>query len=310
METDWGLIAIRFALYADLMLLVGLAAFPLYSFTQEEREKGLVLRTGPLLMWLSVAGLPLSVFGLAISTATMMSSPFRSVDPAMLTTIIAETDLGTAWYFRLAALTAVIAGLTCFRRNQTLMLSWTVAYGAVALATLLWSGHAGATEGAIGALHRISDIAHMIAAALWIGGIAAFSMMVWPRGSALDAKEIVRVTRVLANFARIGTAAVATIIMTGLFNGLLIIGMNVSALFHSTYGWLLMAKIALFIVMLVLAAMNRWKLTPALGRSIKPTGSAPAIIDLRKSLAIEVLAAAGILALVAWLGTLAPDGAL
>lgn len=29
--TDWELIAIRIALHADLMLLVGLAAFPLYS---------------------------------------------------------------------------------------------------------------------------------------------------------------------------------------------------------------------------------------------------------------------------------------
>ncbi len=40
------------------MLLVGLAAFPLYSFTQEEREKGPVLRLGPLLMWLTLAGPP------------------------------------------------------------------------------------------------------------------------------------------------------------------------------------------------------------------------------------------------------------
>ncbi len=68
---------------------------------------------------------------------------------------------------------------------------------------LLWSGHAGATEGAIGALHRFSDIAHMIAASLWIGGIAAFSMILWPRRAALGSKEIALINRMFANFARV-----------------------------------------------------------------------------------------------------------
>ena len=55
---DWGLIAIRFALYADLMLLVGLAAFPLYSLTLEEREtQGPIHQFARWLRWVAPGGL-------------------------------------------------------------------------------------------------------------------------------------------------------------------------------------------------------------------------------------------------------------
>lgn len=53
--------------------------------------------------------------------------------------------------------------------------------GLVAVATLVWSGHAGVTEGAAGTVHRISDILHMIAAAVWIGAIGAFLWLTAPK---------------------------------------------------------------------------------------------------------------------------------
>jgi copper resistance protein D len=68
----------------------------------------------------------------------------------------------------------------------------------------------------------------------------------------------------------------------------------------SRYGWLLGAKLVLFCGMLALAGINRWRLTPALERGEH------AIAALRLSLCVETSAAIGILALVAWLGTLDP----
>ena len=300
--TDWGLVVVRFALYADLMLLVGLSAFPLYSFTRGERERGTLLPLAAKLTWLSLGGLILSAFGFAVSSAAMMGVPLTAIDVPMLLLMANETEQGAAWLARTASLAAAFVFLIVLRRQPPFQYVVALAFGAVALATLVWAGHAAATEGALGTAHRISDIAHMIAAALWIGGIAAFGLLL-SRSDASDAHVRI-VTRSLSSFSRVGTVAVAIIGITGLFNAYAILGTDVMRLVQSLYGILLSAKLILFAAMLGLAANNRWTLTPAVARA--GDGNSAAWNRLRFSIALEFAAGAVILALVAWLGTLAP----
>ena len=302
--TDWGLVAIRFALYADLMLLVGLAAFPLYSFRRSEREDGAILPLRGKLLWLAVAALPLSAAGFAVSSAAMMGVPVSALDFPMLVSMAGDTEQGATFLVRMAALVATIAALLLLQRSQTPRYAAAMVGGSIALATLLWSGHAAATEGALGGAHRISDIAHMIAAALWIGGIAAFCLLL--ACSARREEHVTLATRSLADFSRVGTVAVAIIMLTGLFNGYAILGADITMLFQSTYGLLLAAKLLLFAAMLSLAANNRWRLTRALERTAASGDSEGAWTRLRISVALEAASGAGVLALVAWLGTLAP----
>jgi copper resistance protein D len=66
------------------------------------------------------------------------------------------------------------------------------------------------------------------------------------------------------------------------------------------------AKLVLFAAMLSLAANNRWRLTPALKRTSVSGDSEGSWTRLRISVALEGAAGATVLALVAWLGTLAP----
>jgi copper resistance protein D len=302
--TDWGLVAIRFALYADLMLLVGLSAFPLYSFTRSEREDGAILPLGGKLLGLALAALPLSAAGFAISSAAMMGVAIAALDVSTLASMAGDTDQGAAFLVRMAALVTTLAALVLLPPSQTPRYAASMVGGSIALATLVWSGHAAATEGALGVAHRISDIAHMIAAALWIGAIVAFCLLF-----AHPAKGEAHVTvasRSLANFARVGTVAVAIIMLTGLFNGYAILGADITTLFQSTYGLLLAAKLVLFAAMLSLAANNRWRLMPALEHAAASDYSESAWTRLRISVALEAAASATVLALVAWLGTLAP----
>ena len=305
--TDWGLIAMRFALYADLMLLVGLAAFPLYSFTRAERDDGAVLPLAVTLTWLAFAGLIISAFGFALSSAAMMGISLAEIDAPMLLSMADETEQGAAWLVRTASLTTAVAFLIAVRRRRSLQYALALASGAVALATLLWSGHAAATEGAIGTVHRISDIAHMTAGAVWIGGIAAFALLLHPRVHAQGAARLALARRALADFARVGTVAVAVIVVTGMVNGYAIFGADMAAMFVSTYGLLLAFKVALVAAMLIIAANNRWRLTPALEQSTDDLDSGTAWMRLRVSVALEATAAVMVLALVAWLGTLMPS---
>src|SRR3546814_8332715 len=69
----------------------------------------------------------------------------------------------------------------------------------------------------------------------------------------------------LDQFSRACTICVLVIAATGLINSQMIVGAeNLGRSLSSPYGQLLLAKLALFALMLALAAANRWRLTPAL----------------------------------------------
>jgi putative copper resistance protein D len=105
-------------------------------------------------------------------------------------------------------------------------------------------------------------------------------------------------------FSSMGIAIVAVIFATGIVNTWILVG-SWHALIATGYGRLLMLKIALFIVMLLFAAANRFWLTPRLALP----SSAPQF-DARRQLArnsmIEFVLALAIFAIVGLLGTLHP----
>ena len=299
-------IVIRFALYADLMVLAGMVAFSLYALSSEERTSG-ILSLRKTTVGLSLIGLLLSGLGMLALAAAMAGSSVWAVDGEILREIIGESAIGTAWIVRMVAMFIAVLAASALDRRPSAARLVLLASTALAIATLVWTGHAGASEGWTGTVHQLSDIIHMLAAAVWFGGIAAFSWMLL-RPIARPANEHVSVAhRALEQFTRVGTITVGLIVATGLINSLILMGWpSLSRLLASLYGQLLLAKLGLFGAMLALAAANRWRLTPALGVALGSADVAPAIRDLRRSLILECAAALAILALVAWLGTLDP----
>jgi copper resistance protein D len=71
------------------------------------------------------------------------------------------------------------------------------------------------------------------------------------------------------------------------------------------YGLILIAKASVFALLLVLAALNRWRFTPALLPGLTPTLTpAAACGALRRSIVTEYLLIAGVLAMTAALTSL------
>ena len=312
---DPVLIGIRFALYADLMLIAGLAAFPLYALTRSERlERQPLAAIWRAERWLCAAGLLLSALGMGVLAASMQGVGLFSLEFQPFWDLVRETDVGWGWIYRSAALLLALAVAICMTRRPTTAAAMLAAAGSVAVATLVWSGHAGATEGAMGTVHRISDILHMIAAAVWIGAIGAFLLLISPQHIRETPEGLRIAARSLDQFSLVGTICVLIIAATGLINSQLIVGVdNLGRSLGSPYGQLLLAKLALFALMLALAAAHRWRLTPALAAAVAGADTEsvdadpdPAIAAMRKSLIIEAAAALAILALVAWFGTLEP----
>ncbi|MEH3048667.1 copper homeostasis membrane protein CopD [Sphingomonas adhaesiva] len=286
---DAILIAARFALYVDLAALAGL---PLFWWSMGE----LALSPGrrASLAALALGGLILSATWLAASAAAMAGTPLLPPDTAVIGMLLHDTPIGAVLAARVVAIATMLALLALAPRTPPLAI-----VAALAAATLAGVGHAGAGEGSAGWIHCIADGLHAVAAAGWFGALLALTGGVARRVSAE------RSAMALHRFSLFGTVFVAVLVVTGAINTVMIAGWSgLPALASTLYGRLLIAKIALFGGMLLLAAANRWQLTPRLMRD-----GAAALPALRRSLALETALALAIIALVAALGTMDPTAA-
>lgn len=304
---DWAGVAVRFALYVDLMLACGLAAFTLTAPTGTARK--MPLRT--LVVACGGLGLFLSAGGLLVMTAAMAGTTLTKIDREALTMVVDETPYGGAWTIRMVALILAVGSASTIRGELSRApVAASAAAFALAVATLAWGGHGAMSEGALGLLHLGADILHLLAAALWMGSLLGLVLLVARPAARIDAGHLDLSWRALHGFSRAGTAAVAIIVVTGVVNGWLIIGPDgMPSLPFTLYGQLLLAKLGAFAAMVGLASLNRFRLTPALG-SVASSGAARREIGaLRLSLAFEAALGIAVLALVAWLGTLEPVAA-
>jgi putative copper resistance protein D len=189
--------------------------------------------------------------------------------------------------------------------------SWslTAALGAVAVASFAWMGHGAATEGPIALLHLAADIVHSWAAALWLGALAVLVLLLLARPRTSESVAVLH--RALQGFSGMGALLVATLVLTGLANSVVLVGLDrIEGLWTTPYGRLLSLKILLFMAMVGLASANRYRLTPALGRALEtPAIESAALAALSRSVVVEAGLGLLVLALVAWFGTLPPPSA-
>ena len=277
-------VLLRFALYLDLMLLFGLGLFGLYA---DSRLLNLKLQ----LRALAALGLLLSVASLLCMTQSMSGAEDWPTLWTHLQVMLWHTELGWTWWLRIAALVLVAL-------NTRLA----TGFGGVGLVTLAWTGHGVMHEGSLGLWHLLSDSAHLLAAAGWVGALAAFGLML--RSTSEQAVPVL--AHALAGFERVGAVFVAVLIGTGVANYLFVVGPNLNGITGGVYAILLCLKLGLFGLMLGLAALNRSHLTPLLQRSLAAGDHRAAREALRRSITLEFAAVVLILGLVAWLGTLAP----
>jgi copper transport protein len=216
----------------------------------------------------SLGALGLDLLGLqpaALVTAAPWKIAFAtSAGPALLVAVaamlLALIALGRAWYARALAV---------------------IAFAGVGL-SLAMTGHAATASPEV--LTRPAVFVHGLAVAFWIGALAPLA--------ALLSKPTPAVLPLLNRFSRIAIPVVAALALTGL--ALAVIQLEKpSALVETRYGLVLTVKLALVMLLLGLAALNRYRLTPALA---KDQAAAPA---LKRSILFECGVALGIFAVVA-----------
>lgn len=302
--SDWWLIGVRFALYLTLAALFGLSAFSLYGLRGHESGNALALR--PWLVTSATLGLLCSAAWVVLMASSMAGTPVWPIDREAIGGLLTGSAIGAAWKLRIAML--VLAGLAAvFAAGRGIWLGAVALCSAIALATLAWTGHGAMDEEAMGWVHLVADILHLLASGVWVGALLGLVLLVSRPAARVDATHLGLTHRALHGFGMVGTVVVGAIVVTGLVNGWMLVGLaNITTLPTTLYGQLLLAKLALFASMLGLAAVNRFRLTPGFERSVAAGDHSSALSALRASLGIETACVVAILALVAWLGTLAP----
>ncbi len=128
----------------------------------------------------------------------------------------------------------------------------------LALAFVLAAGslHGAAVPGwRGGALWAVASL-HMLATALWLGGI-------WPLGLLLGRLSPAAAAPPVARFSALAMSAVAVLALTALAQASVLVG-SMAGLTAGSYGRLVVVKSLLFLLLLGLAARNRLLLLPAL----------------------------------------------
>jgi copper transport protein len=192
----------------------------------------------------------------AASAAIGVGDAFREdIVRAVAGTRFGEVALIRTMIAAALAVAAVGAAARGARALETVVL----VLAAAALATPVAVSHASVR----GRLATLADTSHIAAAAAWIGGLAFLTAALLLAG----AERWRLAAHAMPRFSRIAVVAVAVVIAAGIVNAYLEVR-SWSALWETTYGRLLLAKISLLLPLLGLGALNNRYAVPRLRAAV------------------------------------------
>ena len=261
------LILARGVYFAAAMLLFGGAVFRTLLQTRLKLAVPARLHGGVL-----VVALASGCAWLALAAGEMAGG----LNASVLAQTITGTLFGQVFILRLAALLGLLLVPD----------GWlAAALAGVALALPAVTGHAAQSSPAgFIAIGATLDAVHLLAAGAWIGGLAVL-LAIRQRPAFADA---------LALFSDMAMIAVLVLVMTGLINALSIL-LGDKGADAPLYLGVLGAKLGLVLAMLVLAAVNRFRLLPG--------GATGAVA---RNATIELALGGIVVVLAGWLGQLPP----
>jgi copper transport protein len=143
-----------------------------------------------------------------------------------------------------------------------LALRWPALVLSIALASgLSLSGHQ-ATEPNSSKLSELADYLHLVAASVWVGGLTALALLVWPAAPALRRAAF-------AGFARLAVVLVALMVLGGAYLALVRLP-SVSDLWTTHYGRVLLVKAAVVALALAWGAVHHFVVRPRLEAGGEP----------------------------------------
>jgi copper resistance protein D len=299
---------------AASILLAGLFAFRLVVLAPVASRYDRVDRCQPrfkgmwgclaLVAWLTAVISAILWLGF-VAASISGAATLLAVDGDTFRTVLLQTQFGHLWACRLVG--CLLIGILLFRGSPELIIA---VLSFAILASLAAAGHSGAMATNAGLLPIAGDIGHLIASALWPGGLVPLLVLLVSQYRTTDQTTRVFVVDVVRRFSSLSLMVVGLLAGTGLLNSYFIVG-SWGALFATDYGRWLLLKIALFLLMLGFGALNLLVLKPQLARAALVQTQTPGAVmtpmsSLIRSVTCETFLAAGVILVVGFLGATPP----
>lgn len=310
------LIVARAVHFATTLSLAGAAFFQVFIAAPALQAGGgrsalaaIVRRQLAYVVWIALPLCAISGAAWLVITAQSMSGVGLSdvFSEDVLGRVLLQTGFGKDWIARFVLLVLLAGTLFLLLSPRQTKPAWlnvvVVALTAGLTGSLAWAGHAVGAEGIEGIVHPAADFVHLVAAAAWVGTLLPLALLL--AAASHDATSVTIARIATMRFSTIGVGSVALLLITGSINTWYLAG-SIPALTETDYGRLLLLKIALFLVMVAVAAFNRLHLTPRLVQAADDSTTIDALRRLRRNASLEVAIGAIIIAVVAALGTNPP----
>jgi copper transport protein len=229
--------------------LVAVARLPTPAWRLTRRIEGRAWWLLRVAWWTTLLG---TLAGLLLHGPYAAGLPLsRALDAALLAQTVG-TRFGGVWAVRVLLLLLLVAFLRAWSQRQD---AWTrasawVAVGVLAAALVVTpalSGHATAEPYA--AVGVVVGVLHFAAAAVWFGGLVLLGTCVLPRA---DEGLLEAVPR----FSSVAFTAMVVIVASGMVQSWRQVG-SLQALGQTAYGRLLLAKVAVFLLLIAVAGQSR-----------------------------------------------------
>lgn len=313
---------LRFGVYASSVFLVGLAVIvPLVlrpsfnvldvdAWSQSRRRAA--RRMEELVKAALLACGASTVLILILQAALVSELGTGEVAPSSFEAVV-ETTFGQWTIARLLVLAALAIllvgkvaasalagsdGAPSERSPRAWWVTWIV-LGIGLLATSTFSGHA--TVATPKWLSVTNDLIHQTAASIWFAGIVVLAVILpaaWRGRSALD--RLALLTPNVTRFSMVALWSMAVVAVSGTINSFLHVG-AFSDLWTTSYGQALFFKLGLFGFVMGLGALNHFVVRGQLTEALTSGQETTAQLVFRRTIAIEVALAFGIVAATALL---------
>ncbi|WP_405146252.1 CopD family protein [Sphaerisporangium sp. NBC_01403] len=255
---EYGLPVVRLILDLCALAVVGLSLLPRFlGFDDPERTEPILSRARNWAVLAAFGWAVAALVAMVLSAAEV--TPGRMPDPAGYVSVI-----GSGQGLVISAACALIYtcfGLLAVRFGEKVPAELRVVVAVFGLLPLPVSGHA--SNWYWHDLSMVSMELHVVGASAWTGGLVALAVLL--------TRDRDLLARALPRFSRLATLALVVVALSGLFNGLVELGLSPTtrlpwSLFTTHYGQLVVAKIILVCAAAALGAHIRWRLLPGIAQ--------------------------------------------
>jgi putative copper export protein/mono/diheme cytochrome c family protein len=287
-----ALVAARAATIAPLLSVFGALAFRVLVVPRALGRAPAEIRAGLIrqLMWVArisvAAGLAGGCAWLLVETAGMADAASVRETLEAVPLVLGHTAFGHVLALQGGALAWLAVVLAWPDRAWRAWASLGIAAGALCLQ----AGHSHAASMYEGpSLLLGADVLHLLGAGAWLGGLLPLLLVVRgapPVAGALAARW----------FSPLGQWCIAALVVSAAFQGWVMVA-SLPGLVGTAYGWLVLVKLGLFAILLSFAAINRYRLAPALLRGGAPAARRALLCSLagQTGFALAIVVAAVVL---------------